>query len=205
MSDYKNKTLTHAQREDIINIVLEEVISKNINLRVQDFPCIVDEICSIFPSEVNMQDYYFISRQGRNNPSGKLYSKYKNQKSKHRKVEGLSESSESKDKNYANRSLVQTPEVDESISEAYKTSLNRDCADWAEVCDKWKKTFHLRQRDLCNLSPLDFFQAWSKLSHAQASDLIEIDFQFMYPEKTHLFLVSGKLLKQKLLITMRKT
>ncbi|XP_067615182.1 uncharacterized protein [Eurosta solidaginis] len=144
------------------------------------------------------EDYYFIPRQGKNNPSGKLYSKYKNLKSKRRKIESSSELSESPDENYCSQPIAQTPEVDESVSEAYKTSLNRDGADWVQVCEKWKKTFQIRQRDLHNMSPSAFFQAWTKFAHAQAADLIEIDFQFIYPEKTHLLLSKWETFKTKI-------
>ncbi|XP_067635938.1 uncharacterized protein [Eurosta solidaginis] len=144
------------------------------------------------------KDYYFIPRQGKNNTSGKLYSKYKNLKSKRRKIESSLELSESPDENYCSQPIAQTPEVDESVSEAYKTSLNRDGADWVQVCEKWKKTFQIRQRYLHNMSPSAFFQAWTKFSHAQAADLIEIDFQFIYPEKTHLLLSKWETFKTKI-------
>ncbi|XP_067644318.1 uncharacterized protein [Eurosta solidaginis] len=150
------------------------------------------------------KDYYFIPRQGKNNPSGKLYSKYKNLKSKRRKIDGSSELSESPDENYCSQPIAQTPEVDESVTEAYKTSLNRDGADWVQVCEKWKKTFQIRQRDLHNMSPSPFFQASTKFAHAQAADLIEIDLQFIYPEKTHLLLSKWETFKTKIFSYYKK-
>lgn len=63
-------------------------------------------------------------------------------------------------------------EIDQTIAIALKTSLKRDSSDWNDVCDKWKKTYHMRQRDLKELGSIDFLQAWSKLSHSRAPDLV---------------------------------
>jgi len=68
----------------------------------------------------------------------------------------------------------QTPEVSESdrIALSLKLSLNRDGDNWDLVCEKWKKTFHLRQQEVKQLDSQEFFAAWLKFAYAQATDLV---------------------------------
>lgn len=80
----------------------------------------------------------------------------------------------SRDKHDERKQPDEITEVDDSIALAFKTSLNRDSADWPEVCEKWKKTFQIRRRDLVVLGSADFLGSWSKLSHAKAADLVRI-------------------------------
>ncbi|XP_073843491.1 uncharacterized protein [Musca autumnalis] len=77
-----NKKLSDEQRDDIINIIIEDILTNNVTIYAQDYMRILDEICSVFPLENEMRDYYYISRKGKNNASGKLYAKYRNKKSK---------------------------------------------------------------------------------------------------------------------------
>ncbi|XP_073819557.1 uncharacterized protein [Musca autumnalis] len=77
-----NKKLSDEQRDDKINIIIEDILTNNVTLYAQDYMRILDEICSVFPLENEMRDYYYISRKGKNNASGKLYAKYRNKKSK---------------------------------------------------------------------------------------------------------------------------
>ncbi|XP_070073981.1 uncharacterized protein [Drosophila takahashii] len=72
---------------------------------------------------------------------------------------------------------------DSSICKAYKLTLSRTCDDWDSVRDMWKKTFNLRQQDVTTLNNLEFFEAWNKFSHAKAFELIDIDFEIIYPGK----------------------
>ncbi|XP_055906775.1 uncharacterized protein LOC129942008 [Eupeodes corollae] len=86
-------------------------------------------------------------------------------------------------------SSSQTDEVDDSISLALKTALSRDSSDWTTVCDKWKKTYSLRQQELSTTSNhSSFLKSWPKYGDARATQLIEIDFEIMYPGKQHLLL-----------------
>ncbi|XP_055907744.1 uncharacterized protein LOC129942723 [Eupeodes corollae] len=154
----------------------------DINLKPSDFPLIVDQILSIFPNEEEAKDYYFIPREGKKNPSGRLYSRYANCRSKRVK------SSQSSCTTITNETPFVEDEVDMSISEAMKTSLSRDSSDWNLVKEKWKKTFSLRQKELKLMSNDEFFKSWPKFCDARAPELIEIDFDFLYPNKKHLLL-----------------
>ncbi|KNC20694.1 hypothetical protein FF38_04430 [Lucilia cuprina] len=153
--EYRTKKLTIDQRDFLIKI------------RVPDFPLLVNEIVSIFPSEKEVQGYYFISRGCKGSPSGKLYFKYKNC----RRKRGIFVSSVSSQDEAENTSEHIDEEIDESVATAFKASLNRDSSDWADVCEKWKRTYKIRE--LQNLNNIDFLQSWSKLCHAKASDLKE--------------------------------
>ncbi|XP_037815764.1 uncharacterized protein LOC119606390 isoform X3 [Lucilia sericata] len=177
--EYRTKKLTIDQRDFLIKIIVEEVMCSQIIIRVPDFPLLVNEIVSIFPSEKEVQGYYFISRGCKGSPSGKLYFKYKNC----RRKRGIFDSSVSSQDEAENTSEHIDEEIDESVATAFKTSLNRDSSDWADVCEKWKRTYKIRRRELQNLNNIDFLQSWPKLCHAKASDLINIDFDFLYSGK----------------------
>lgn len=62
--------------------------------------------------------------------------------------------------------------MDEDIALALKTSLNRDITNWEQVCEKWKKTFYMRQKDLKRLNNYDFLTTWSKYSDSRAYELV---------------------------------
>ena len=84
-----------------------------------------------------------IPRQGKKNPSGKLYSKYVNSRSKRKRREssGLTVGSKC---NIIGSLTNEDVEVDQSIATALKTSLFRDSSDWNAICDNWQKTDSLR-------------------------------------------------------------
>ncbi|KAL7723263.1 hypothetical protein ACLKA6_013847, partial [Drosophila palustris] len=133
-------------------------------------------------------EYYFIPRKGRANAGGKLMSRYRNQRSKKAKYESTAGSTSCIEEESHNEEDL-TDEVDSSIGIALKDSLNRDCSDWEEVKDKWCSTFHMRQSDLESMDPIEFLKNWTRLSDARASDLINIDFDKLYPtKKENLFL-----------------
>ncbi|KAL7723411.1 hypothetical protein ACLKA6_003666, partial [Drosophila palustris] len=138
--------------------------------------------------KVLQREYYFIPRKGRANAGGKLMSRYRNQRSKKAKYESTAGSISCIEEESHNEEDL-TDEVDSSIGIALKDSLNRDCSDWEEVKDKWCSTFHMRQSDLESMDPIEFLKNWTRLSDARASDLINIDFDKLYPtKKENLFL-----------------
>lgn len=65
-------------------------------------------------------------------------------------------------------------EIDESIALGLKTSLSRGSTDWTEICDKWKKTYPIRQRDLKSMKSNEFLQCWPKLLDSRAPDLVTL-------------------------------
>jgi len=117
------------------------------------------------------KDFYFIARGKNSNAGGKLYIRYKNSRSRKYKKQKLSSIAE-------NNSLAANDvhENDYQFQEALKTVLNRDCADWQQVCENWEKTFVLRQKDLKQLDSLTFFQHWTKFGHAKVFELVKLSF-----------------------------
>ncbi|XP_036340023.1 uncharacterized protein LOC118749334 [Rhagoletis pomonella] len=168
------------QRNELINIIVEEVISSNVTLRAHDFPVLINEIVGIFPNEKAVEEYYFIPRNGRKNPSGKLYAKYKNRRSKKHKLTIADTENNDSDKLSStehfrsNSALVS--EVDKSTLLAFKTYLSRDSSNWNEVRDKWKLTYGIRQQDLNEMESIDFLKSWPKLSDSRAPELVN-DYQ----------------------------
>ncbi|KAI8032996.1 hypothetical protein M5D96_014251, partial [Drosophila gunungcola] len=73
----------------------------------------------------SFKDYYFIPRKGWCNPGGKLYSRYRNQRSRKKKME----------RNSLERVMSETERSDLSICKAYKLTLNYTCDDWKAVRD----------------------------------------------------------------------
>ncbi|XP_075154302.1 uncharacterized protein LOC142227941 [Haematobia irritans] len=63
--EHQHKHLTDSHRDDIISIIIEEVINNNLVLHSQDFLVLFNDICSVFPCENEMQDYYYIPRKGK--------------------------------------------------------------------------------------------------------------------------------------------
>ncbi|XP_055855860.1 uncharacterized protein LOC129919065 [Episyrphus balteatus] len=147
------------------------------------------------PSFLSSQipEYYYIPRQHKKNPSGKLYTKYFNLKTKRRKWDISVQSSSSVDGPDTREAIaVQEPEkseeseIDESMSLSLKNILKRDCNDWKETVDKWERTFSLRQTDAKKYSKPEFLMEWPLYNDARAPSLIDIDFKLMYPGREHL-------------------
>lgn len=46
-----HKTLSNENRNDLINIIVEEIVRKDVALRAQDFSMLLTDICEIFPTE----------------------------------------------------------------------------------------------------------------------------------------------------------
>ncbi|XP_058976924.1 uncharacterized protein LOC105262100 isoform X2 [Musca domestica] len=150
------------------------------------------------------KDYYFIRRGEKGSPSGKLYSKYKNFRAKRLKYDnkasiGDASNERKSSSDQLSSQIYENIEVDESIASALKVSLNRDSADWSDVCEKWKKTFHLRRQELSELNSGAFLESWSKFSHQKAADLIQIDFELLYPGKSHMLFSKWQNFKGKIL------
>ncbi|XP_075154764.1 uncharacterized protein LOC142228263 [Haematobia irritans] len=95
--------------------------------------------------------------------------------------------------------IREIPEVDENVATSIKTSLNRGSLDWEEVTEQWKKTFLLRRSELLKLSHTEFLSSWTKFAHAKAADLIEIDFEFLYPGKAHMLFSKWETFKSKII------
>ncbi|TMW40546.1 hypothetical protein DOY81_014375, partial [Sarcophaga bullata] len=74
----KNGYLLRKHRDELIQSIVDYVITHEIKLHCSDFNKIVDMIVSIFPTEEESRDYYFINRKGKRNPNGRLYTKYYN-------------------------------------------------------------------------------------------------------------------------------
>lgn len=77
-----NHSLTDDIRDDIINCIVEEIIFNDASVTIAEFHLIVQEIVELFPCEDKIKDYYFIPRCEKKNPSGKLFVKYVNTKSR---------------------------------------------------------------------------------------------------------------------------
>ncbi|XP_067637305.1 uncharacterized protein [Eurosta solidaginis] len=181
----KNQHLTNRNRDDLISIVIDEVIANDIILKAKDFANLLEQIINLFPNENGAREYYYIPRKGKKCPSGKLYGKYVNQRSKKRKSMCFEQNTPSpaSDNTGAPTENDEVPEIDVTICRALKTSLSRSIADWNEVKDKWQKTFNLRQNDLKELTNIDFLQTWPKYTDSRAPELIYLDFKIMYPGK----------------------
>ncbi|XP_070071409.1 uncharacterized protein [Drosophila takahashii] len=192
-----NNCLTKEKRDILINIILEDAIATNVILKPFDMANITNDIVSIFPKEKEMMDYYFIPRSGKSNCGGKLFSKFKNRNHKRSKMEIQHVTQKP--------SLDQMSEVDVSVGNTLKGYLNRSSSNWEEIKDKWQKTFTMRQNDLRQMEWEEFFKSWSKLSHARAPELISIDFNIMYPSKSHLLLAKWDSFKTHIAAVYKKS
>ncbi|KAF5276402.1 hypothetical protein FQR65_LT16350 [Abscondita terminalis] len=76
----KNLCLDKLRRDSLVTVILEDIHYNGTNLSPKDYPNILAEIESNFPSEKKFLDYYFFCRQKRKNPGGRLYNKYVNSK-----------------------------------------------------------------------------------------------------------------------------
>ncbi|XP_067627089.1 uncharacterized protein [Eurosta solidaginis] len=66
LSFYKeNSRLDNVNRDEVIAILIEEICYGNTSLKPNDFYSLVNEICSVFPSEVDTKEYYYIPRAGK--------------------------------------------------------------------------------------------------------------------------------------------
>lgn len=120
---------------------------------------------------MTFQEYYYIPREGKKNPSGKFYYKF----GKRHSIPPPCI-----DDNALNTTSSEVNELDDSVINALKTSLSRESANWNEVCDKWSKTFQARQNDLRNLTNIEFLKAWPKLSDSRAPELVFKTYVDMY-------------------------
>ncbi|XP_070855050.1 uncharacterized protein [Drosophila suzukii] len=187
----KNKKLTDFHRYGLIDIIIEEVIFSQTVLKDWQFNQLFQEICESFPCESQLKDFYYIPRKNRNNAAGRLFSRYKSKCYKKRKLQASSSPSRPCFPNLD--SLI---EVDPIICIAYKAALNRDGDDWAGVIDKWRKTYHSRQKDLKTKGSLEFLTEWSKFAHPKADELIKIDFDILYPSKGNLLFAKWSFFKK---------
>lgn len=116
-----------------------------------------------------LQDYYYIPRRGKNNASGKLYSKHRNRIIKRRKLLTPGESP----------SIANSQTSDNEVEEVYdseavtlKLTLCETNMIWSDVCEMWKKTYNLRQRDIKNMESSEVLKAWPKLATMRAPELV---------------------------------
>ena len=136
---YANKqSFKNSNRDELINIIVEHTIFENIHLRPNNFLTIVTEICALFPKEkfaqvraiyrfvifntiviivhIFNQEYYFIPRKGKKNPSGKLYTKYVNSRTKKKKIDGHSSTRSEPDS--VVKESEEISEIDDSVASA---------------------------------------------------------------------------------------
>lgn len=67
----------------------------------------------------------------------------------------------------------------DEVETSLKTFLARDCSDWAQVTDAWRKSFNLRRQELLQPSfdMQTFLLNWPRIKDSKATDLV-IDFFF---------------------------
>ncbi|XP_037940459.1 uncharacterized protein LOC119673270 [Teleopsis dalmanni] len=187
----ENSNLSNKEREGIIEIILDEYcIYQKRKLKPEDMKTLADEIIQLFSCEKKNYDYYYIPRQRKKSPSGKLFSKYFNIRTKLRKLsESHKAAFENDESMEMDQVVVKTEAVeymDISVNLSLKNDLSKDTISWDEVLDKWRQTFTLRQSDLTTFTYVEFLSQWPKLKDKRAPELINIDFGFLFPKKQNL-------------------
>ncbi|XP_058974399.1 uncharacterized protein LOC101890023 isoform X2 [Musca domestica] len=181
----ENNQLLESHRHDIISIILEEVVTSNCILHISDFTLICEQILSLFPNE--NKDFYFIPRGPRKNPSGRLYDKYHNLKSKRRKVLGRSLS------NQINESSEED-EIDEktlsSLKEILRTDVSKclsNSCNQTKASEFWVTTFPIRKKDIkAAKSNVVLLNHWPGYKQSFGYVLIKSDFKLLYPDSENL-------------------
>ncbi|XP_070852414.1 uncharacterized protein [Drosophila suzukii] len=176
---YETKNvLTNVHREDLISVIVEHAIATEFQIRTSEFPLIVDQIVSIFPTESEVRDFYFIPRSGKKNPAGKLYAKYTNNRTKRIKLDRILEVPVKDQTKSQKWNLL---DFEETLYLADKTELMREISDWKLVLEKWNKTHLTRRKDVKTLDGAEFLKAWPKYADSRAPELIQIDFKLLFP------------------------
>lgn len=52
---YRNKQLSDSHRNSLIKEIVEEALSSGIQIRIHDYPLLLEEIVWLFPSEENLK------------------------------------------------------------------------------------------------------------------------------------------------------
>ncbi|XP_067637607.1 uncharacterized protein [Eurosta solidaginis] len=172
-----NSTLTPQHQQAIVNCVVDYFILKGHTLQVKDMQSIAECICKRFCGELTAT--YFYRREKR--ASGKLYDRYCNVRKKRRLSLTQSYASTVVDSDSFCENVFD--EIEDNVSETYKTWLKYNESPLEEVEEKWKRTFAARRKSVLNLSITDMISEWPLYkSSILGPKLIQSDFTTLYNE-----------------------
>ncbi|XP_022183235.1 uncharacterized protein LOC111042842 [Myzus persicae] len=189
----KNNILSEACRKNIVETIVEHLIENKIHASPKCMDNIADSIVQFF-NEV--KEAYFINVP-KKKPKGMLYQKYHNTITKLKRQDLWEKHAKSNlnnsDRSSFDKSVLNSPltiETDDSTILSLKRWLqfNVDLID--EVLTKWKQTIEHRQKFLAlnSIEITDILEHWPIYKQSYAHQLIDIDFEFIYPGKgNHLF------------------
>ncbi|KAK9680854.1 hypothetical protein QE152_g38780 [Popillia japonica] len=181
-----NGILDNTRRNRLVDTISKHIFTYIINHRLKhpEYNILTSKIISLFPNE-SASTYYVpaIRKADSTNRKhilarGKLVDKTKNL---------IFLSGERRRKSTPEEEALSDTEDDNA--EGASVWLKTRNEPWCEVVEQWKIAYTKRKRDTCN-NLQDFFNNWPILRDARADTLINIDFDFLYPN-SGLLLISG--------------
>lgn len=180
---YKEKQiLTDADQNTISRVIVDYFQLHNIKMDPKVMAKVAKDIKVIFPNEI--ESTYYIPRNKGKNPSGKIYDRYFNSGYKRKKL--LTSSSKKSTGILMSREANESSDNIQSVDS--KEFLNKKKFLLfnipSNIIQIWKETSQLRMQE--NKYPLnDFIKQWPRYKDSNGDELIDIDFETMYPGKGH--------------------
>lgn len=184
----KNQKLDESLRNELVHLIIRNESTKQENdtrLQISSnrFSQIAKTIVSKFPNEL---EYIFYRPYSLGLPAnGKLFSKYENFKKKYY-CKARENPKENKDVN------INSDEI---------KFLKNNLLPWIKIEEFWRITFESRryleenkQQNKLN----EYFKTYPALKTAHGYQLLEIDFEIKYPEKTNILEETGELAFKKI-------
>ncbi|KAL5279354.1 hypothetical protein ACFFRR_003753 [Megaselia abdita] len=180
-----DKKLSHKARSKLIHAIIQYTIKHVLWISQEDFPKIFEKIQEYFPGEIDM-DLYFIPKSAANkNPSGPLLSSFRYY---HRILQDETGLRKNKKRNMKvmDLPLEQIVIATNSEMEKLRKELVGRQQPWSRIVEEWKLTFDLRRKEITDPeTPLQqVFLRWPKYFNIRGDDLIETDFEILYPGKS---------------------
>lgn len=173
LQKYESKIHLNEQDQSVISrIIVDYFILKNIKMQPSHMLMVSKSIVALFPTEVGAT--YYIPRQNKKKPSGKIFDRYFNSMYKRKPLKTPTKK-------------IRLETVDAVQDECNRVELNNNKKflihnQPSNLLDIWKETGELRMKEQReNLSTI--FDNWPRYKDPIGCDLINVDFAWFFPGK----------------------
>ncbi|XP_065354365.1 uncharacterized protein LOC135948838 [Calliphora vicina] len=169
----KNNYLDSKNQKTLVHCIIEKYIGTRSKLTYAEMQQWSYAICDVFPKE-KPETYFLKRKDGKKNPTGKLFSRWTN-------VE------KGKFDDYSGSTVEETfKDFDSDKYFEQKCWLQHNCSPRDQVLSFWRETRKIRMDEIKNASSLtNIFKEWPRYNDFLGYDLVDIDFDFLCPDKVN--------------------
>ncbi|KAL5289761.1 hypothetical protein ACFFRR_009656 [Megaselia abdita] len=162
-------------------------------LTLKNFKQMFAKIKAIFPFE-DMESYFVPIGPGNRSVSGLLYNSFRARHDASKQDRGIIPKKRNVKKTEAQQPFVIPQNID-----VIRQRLIHRSEPWPATIVDWKTTFDFRRKEIMSLKLAEVLKRWPKFQHKNGTEMIELDFECLYPGKTSILFEEWKTFSEKIM------